>query len=81
VEHVVTIVYVNALASSVMLHVPLRHDFYSIIIKVKYYICNIHGIRSHMKKLKIKNWISCIQDRNKWKSYVEMAKNIQRLKL
>ena len=22
-------------------------------------------IRSHMKKLKIKNWISCIQDRNK----------------
>jgi len=21
-----------------------------------------------MKKLKIKNWISCIQNRNKWKS-------------
>jgi hypothetical protein len=25
-------------------------------------------IRNHMKKLKIKNWISCIQVRNKWKS-------------
>jgi len=28
-------------------------------------------IRNGMKKLKIKNWISCIQDRNKWKLYVE----------
>ena len=26
------------------------------------------------KKLKIKNWISCIHDRNKWKSYAEKAK-------
>jgi len=24
-------------------------------------------IRNDMKKLKIKNWIRCIQDRNKWK--------------
>jgi len=28
-------------------------------------------IRNDMKKLKIKNWISCIQGRNKWKSYAE----------
>ena len=28
-------------------------------------------IRNDMKKLKIKNWIICIQDRNNWKSYVE----------
>jgi hypothetical protein len=28
-----------------------------------------------MKKLKIKNRIGCIQDCNKWKSYVEKAKN------
>jgi len=31
-------------------------------------------VRNDMKKLKIKNWISCIQDRNKWKSYFERAK-------
>ena len=31
-------------------------------------------IRNNMKKLKIKNWTSCIQDRNKWKLYVEKAK-------
>ena len=31
-------------------------------------------IRNDMKKLKIKNWISCIQDRNKWKPYVEKKK-------
>jgi len=24
-----------------------------------------------MKELKIKNWTGCIQDRNKWKLYVE----------
>ena len=30
-----------------------------------------------MKKLKIKNWISCIQDRNKWKSYVEKAETFK----
>ena len=28
-------------------------------------------IRNDTKKLKIKNWTSCIQDRNKWKLYVE----------
>jgi hypothetical protein len=28
-------------------------------------------IRNDMKKLKIKNWTRCIQDRNKWKLYVE----------
>jgi hypothetical protein len=27
-----------------------------------------------MKKLKIKNWTSCILDRNKWKLYVEEPK-------
>jgi hypothetical protein len=31
-------------------------------------------IRNDMKKLKIKNWTSCIQDRNNWKLYVEKAK-------
>jgi len=33
--------------------------------------------RNDMKKLKIKNWISCIQDHNKWKSYVEKAKTFK----
>ena len=32
-------------------------------------------IRNDKKKLKIKNCISCIQDSNKWKSYVERAKH------
>jgi hypothetical protein len=32
-------------------------------------------IINDMKKLKIKNWISSIQDRNKRKLYVEKAKN------
>ena len=32
------------------------------------------NIRNDMKKLKIKNWTSRIQDRNKWKLYVERAK-------
>jgi len=32
------------------------------------------GIINDMKKLKIKNWTSCIQDRNKWKLYVEKVK-------
>jgi hypothetical protein len=27
-------------------------------------------IRNDMKKLKVKKWISCIQDRNKWKLYI-----------
>jgi hypothetical protein len=31
-------------------------------------------IINDMKKLKIKNWTSCIQDRNKWKLYVEKDK-------
>ena len=31
-------------------------------------------IRNDMKKLKIKNWTSRIQDRSKWKLYVEKAK-------
>jgi len=30
-----------------------------------------------MKKLKIKNWTSCIQDRNKWKLYVQKAKKFK----
>jgi hypothetical protein len=34
-------------------------------------------IRNYMKKLKTKNWISCIQDRNKWKSYVEKGKTLK----
>jgi hypothetical protein len=34
-------------------------------------------IRNDVKKLKIKNWTSCIQDRNKWKSYVEKAKTFK----
>jgi len=36
-------------------------------------------IRNDMKKLKIKNWTSCIQDRNKWKLYVENAKTFKEL--
>jgi len=31
-------------------------------------------IINDMKKLKIKNWTSCIQDRNEWKLYAEKAK-------
>ena len=31
-------------------------------------------IRKDMKKLKVKNWISCIQDRNNLKLYVEKDK-------
>jgi len=31
-------------------------------------------IRKDMKKLKMKNWTSCIQDRNNWKLYVEKVK-------
>ena len=38
-------------------------------------------IRNDMKKLKIKNWTNCIQDRSNWKLYVEKGQNIQRLKL
>jgi hypothetical protein len=34
-------------------------------------------IRKDMKKLKIKNWTRCIQDRNKWKLYVERARTFE----
>jgi hypothetical protein len=34
-------------------------------------------IRNDMKKLKITNWKSCIQDRNKWKLYVEKGKTFR----
>jgi hypothetical protein len=34
-------------------------------------------IINNMKKLKIKNWTSCIQDRNKWKLYVEKDKTFK----
>ena len=30
--------------------------------------------RNDMKKLKIKNWTSCIKDHSNWKLYVEKAK-------
>jgi hypothetical protein len=34
-------------------------------------------IINDMKKLKIKNWTSCIQDRNMWKLYVEKIKTFK----
>jgi len=34
-------------------------------------------IRDDMKELKIKNWTSRIQDRNKWKLYVERGKTLE----
>jgi hypothetical protein len=34
-------------------------------------------IINDMEKLKIKNWTSCIEDRNKWKLYVEKAKTLK----
>jgi hypothetical protein len=34
-------------------------------------------ITNEMKKLKIKNWTSYIQDRNNWKLYVEKAKTFK----
>jgi hypothetical protein len=34
-------------------------------------------IINYMKKLKIKNWTSYIQDRNKWKLYVEKDKTFE----
>jgi hypothetical protein len=34
-------------------------------------------IRNDMKKLKIKNWTNCIQDRKNWKLYVEEAKTFK----
>ena len=33
-----------------------------------------NDIRNDMKKLTIKNWTSCIQDRNNWTFYVEKDK-------
>jgi len=30
-----------------------------------------------MKRLKIKNWTSCIQDRSKWELYTEKAKTFK----
>jgi len=38
-------------------------------------------IINDMKKRKIKNWTSCIQDRNEWKLYVEKAKTFKKMKL
>jgi hypothetical protein len=38
-------------------------------------------IRNDIKKLKIKNWTKCIQDRKNWKLYVEKAKMFKELKL
>jgi hypothetical protein len=38
-------------------------------------------IRNDIKKLKIKNWTNCIQDRKNWKLYVERAKTFKELKL
>jgi len=34
-------------------------------------------IRNDMKNLEIKNWISYMQDRNKWKSYVVRVKTLK----
>ena len=34
-------------------------------------------IRNDIKKLEMKDWISCIQDRNKWKSYAERVKKFK----
>ena len=34
-------------------------------------------IRNDMKKLKIMDWTSCVQDRNKWKLYVQRAKTFK----
>jgi hypothetical protein len=38
-------------------------------------------IRNDVKKLKIKNWTNCIQDRKDWKLYVEKAETLIELKL
>jgi hypothetical protein len=38
-------------------------------------------IRNDMKKLKIKNWTNCIQDRKNLKLYFEKAKTFKELKL
>jgi hypothetical protein len=38
-------------------------------------------IRNDIKKLKIKNWTNCIQDRKNWKLYAEKAETFKELKL
>jgi hypothetical protein len=35
------------------------------------------NVRNDIKKVKIKNWTSCIQDRNKWELRVERAKTFK----
>jgi hypothetical protein len=35
------------------------------------------NIRNDVKRLKIKNWTNCIQDRNNWKLYVDKAKSFK----
>jgi len=37
-----------------------------------------YDIINDIKNLKIKNWTSCIQDRNKWKLYVEKAETFKK---
>jgi hypothetical protein len=32
-------------------------------------------IKQEICQMKIKNWIACVQDRGKWKEFVEKAKN------
>jgi len=34
-------------------------------------------IKQDICQLKIQNWISCVQDRGKWKDFVEKAENLQ----
>jgi hypothetical protein len=38
-------------------------------------------IRNDIKKLNIKMWTNCIQDRKNWKLYVEKANTFKELKL
>jgi hypothetical protein len=40
-----------------------------------------NNIRNYIKKLKIKNWTNCIQDRKNWKLYVEKPETFKELKL
>jgi hypothetical protein len=37
-----------------------------------------HDIINDIKKLKIKNWTSCIKGRNKWKFYVKKDKTFKK---
>ena len=36
-----------------------------------------NDIRNYMKKMKIKKWTNCIQDRNNWELYVEKGKTFK----